>query len=265
MLGVKRRKVRRAERPQAKRRQPGLVLQVLSYPYKKLFFRMSCFIFFSFLIGTFIFIYQHIFFPITDIRVIDNGHFLDTFAVEKSISSDVRTGFFKIRLGEVRTDLLTLPWIKEAQISRAWPHTITINIEERTPIAIWEGHGFIDTSGEVFILKNTQNQLPRFHVSSETLPAVIAAYPTFNHILAPISLSVRTIQVSTYGAWTMTLSNGLVIRLGNELFNKRLQRFVKIYDTIFEAPHKRADYVDMRYSNAMAVHWREFDDGKAST
>jgi cell division protein FtsQ len=40
-----------------------------------------------------------------------------------------------------RAELERLPWVKEAQVERRFPHRVTVRIVERTPLALWQTQG----------------------------------------------------------------------------------------------------------------------------
>src|SRR3546814_20249264 len=55
-----------------------------------------------------------------------------------------------VDLEEVRLKLLRYGWIEDAHVSRRLPDTLLIQIDERTPAAIWQDNGqltLIDASG----------------------------------------------------------------------------------------------------------------------
>jgi cell division protein FtsQ len=228
-------------------------------PSLKFFFRSCLLGIFILVIYVIFFISHSVFFPITQVSIIDARHRIDPIVLEERLSQDIKTGFFKVDLKKIHEDLLSFPWVKNVKIARRWPNTLLITIEEHEPMAVWNQESLIDKEGEVFTPEKVTkfSDLPQFMGSSEALPMMVKYYSTFEKLLLPINLHMTRIVVSRYAEWSITLNDGLVIYLGNELVDKRLQRFVKIYDTIFSSSNRNAKYVDMRYSNAMVVRWRE--------
>ena len=55
-----------------------------------------------------------------------------------------------VNLEDVRAKLLRYGWIKDAHVSRRLPDTLLVDIEERTPAAVWQDNGhltLIDAGG----------------------------------------------------------------------------------------------------------------------
>jgi len=63
---------------------------------------------------------------------------------------------FWIRPDEVEARLLNEPTIKQAEVSVGLPNRLTIRIEERRPLAVWQSNGesyFVDDEGVLFRLR----------------------------------------------------------------------------------------------------------------
>lgn len=198
------------------------------------------------------------FFPITTVQVVDPYGRVDQTALQAAVDHDIQHGFFQINLSTVKNDVLTLPWVKDVEVARKWPNKIQITINERVPLAHWNQHSLVDTDGYIFTPKTSSlpNTLPNFQGSADNAQEMLINYTKFNQILASKNLQVETIKVTDRHSWLITLDNGIQIELGREEILQRLDRFVQIYDTIFASTHKKAQYVDMRYPNAMAVRWQ---------
>ena len=55
-----------------------------------------------------------------------------------SLSLELNSPIFNINLEKIKKNILSVPWIKSAKISRKLPNEIHIYIEEYEPAAIWE-------------------------------------------------------------------------------------------------------------------------------
>ncbi len=67
---------------------------------------------------------------------------------------DIEKGLPILRLDpeSVRTKLLALPWVKDAEVSRQLPDTVALHLTERQPLAVWQLKGkfsLIDGDGKV--------------------------------------------------------------------------------------------------------------------
>ena len=59
------------------------------------------------------------------------------------------------------------------------------------------------------------------------------------------------------GAWQVTLTNDIVLRLGRGAGRSKLERFVTIDPQIDVPAKKKIDYVDLRYTAGAAVGMAE--------
>ena len=192
--------------------------------------------------------------------MIDSVGNVDQTALQSVVSTDVQKGFFHLNLAGIKKDVLTLPWVKDAQVVREWPDGIQIDIIERKPIAFWDTDSLVDAQGTIFTPTNKNTlpqQLPMFSGSADALSVMLQNYSLFNQILGTKDLSVSAIHVSQRMSWSIIDNQGTEIILGRKKIQQRLHRFVQIYDTIFASTNVRAQSVDMRYPNAMAVHWQQ--------
>lgn len=68
---------------------------------------------------------------------------------------------FWIRPDEVEARLLNEPTIKQAEVSVGLPNRVTIRIEERQPLAVWQSNGesyFVDEEGVLFRLRGDASE-----------------------------------------------------------------------------------------------------------
>jgi cell division protein FtsQ len=55
----------------------------------------------------------------------------------------------------------------------------------------------------------------------------------------------------------MRLDNGLQLGLGRQHTARRLLRFVRVYPRALEPRLEAIDSIDLRYTNGLAVRWRD--------
>jgi len=80
-------------------------------------------------------------------RTVTHASVLDVFR------SDRGRSILRIPLGERRQQIESIPWVEQATVRRALPHTIQVNIVERTPIAFLRDGSdmsLIDSHGVIF-------------------------------------------------------------------------------------------------------------------
>jgi cell division protein FtsQ len=84
----------------------------------------------------------------------------------------------------------------------------------------------------------------------------------FNQMFRPFGLSVTRLSLEARGAWTLTLDNDIRVVLGREALNERLQRFLDLYKQRLAEHAAQIEQIDIRYTNGIAVRWREMPSEK---
>lgn len=77
---------------------------------------------------------------------------MDEMAVYAIALGQVDRSMMNVDLGQVREDILRLPWVQDARVSRRLPNALVVDIVERQPAAIWQNEGrlaLIDETGAV--------------------------------------------------------------------------------------------------------------------
>ncbi len=119
---------------------------------------------------------------------------MDEMAVYSIALGQVDRSMLNVDLGKVREDIMHLPWVKDARISRRLPDTLVVDIVERTPAAIWQHEGklaLIDASGVVLepVAPNAMPDLPLLvgtdaNGQAERLARLMEAAPALKPLLA---------------------------------------------------------------------------------
>jgi cell division septal protein FtsQ len=95
--------------------------------------------------------------------------------------------------------------------------------------------------------------LPLFIGPPESAKVMAIQYGYFQRSLAAIGQVPVQVQVSPRRAWQVRLDSGLVIELGRDSIESRLDRFTAVYDRTVNRLQRKLDYVDLRYPNGFAV------------
>ncbi|MPT47552.1 MAG: FtsQ-type POTRA domain-containing protein [Sphingobium sp.] len=77
---------------------------------------------------------------------------MDEGAVYAIALGQVDRSMLTIDIAKVRADIMRLPWVEDARISRRLPDTLVVDIVERKPAAVWQHEGrlyLIDADGAV--------------------------------------------------------------------------------------------------------------------
>lgn len=226
---------------------------------KRLMQGLSC-VFVFFAVGYLIFwCLDPAHFPITSVRFVGERKHISQASLREVIASEVKKGFFKLKVSTLHRQLLSLPWIKQAEIRRVWPDQLLIHFEEHRPAVRWGEVGFISITGTLFYPELSSVKLNNFPVlvGPEGKSTVVwQQYLIMKEVLAPLNLRITQLVLAPRGAWHLQLSNGMTVILGTHEVLPRLQRFIQAYKKHLSARQPEVAYVDLRYASGMAVGWK---------
>ena len=201
---------------------------------------------------------QHDFFSITMIRLFVNQQYIDTTKLKELISQKISGNFFTLSLAPIVNTLLTDDQIKAVRIRRLWPNELSIYITGYEPVAFFNKDKVITAEGHTFKTPPHLKLISAAYVQGPESQAIqiMQQLYLFNKILEPLNLKIKKF-VLDHDLYSMTLSNGLHLTLGNHDCNQRLDRFVKLYASIIGHCEDNIVSIDLRYSNGLAVKWKD--------
>jgi len=202
-------------------------------------------------------------FPLHSVRVEGELNHVTRENIAQSLHGRTGDRFFTVDLGAVRAGLETIPWVRLAEVRRAWPDSLEVYLEEHVAMARWGGAGdgrLVDTFGELF-RGASDAALPNLAGPPGTERELTRRYSQFRELLAPLELEPSAVTLSPRYAWQLRLSNGLTVQLGMESdrqpVRERLARFVAFYQQTLGRLGRRFEYVDLRYPNGFALRVRD--------
>lgn len=229
------------------------------------------------LVGVVVWVIQRPYFAIERIRIepmqADTLNYVSTASVRATIAGRVAGNFFTIDLDETRNLLETVPWVRHARIRRVWPDTLSVQLEEQQPLALWNEDQMINTWGEAFRANQGElpddARLPQFNGPDNSERLVVQRYAELARWFAPLNVSVSEITLSPRYAWSVGLSDGVSLSLGRDpaadvadphgrsgalSFAARIQRFVQAWPVLAQRLEGRAiESADLRYANGFAI------------
>ena len=167
-------------------------------------------------------------------------------------------GFFATRLDRVRQAVIALPWVATAEARKVWPDTLDLRVQERQPVAHWNGDELIGRDGRVFQPRDAAKLagLPELSGPGDREPDVLAFYQRVRVQFAAIGLKVDGVDLSGRDSWRLHLGNGAELVIGNVDPEQRLKRFLATYPRLVQdGGGKNFSHVDLRYANGFAVRW----------
>ncbi|CAM4417026.1 MAG: Cell division protein FtsQ [Legionellaceae bacterium] len=195
--------------------------------------------------------------PVRQVKVKGNYSHVDKVAIQKTIMPFLKEGFVNIDSENLKKTLQLLPWVDKVKVMRVWPDKLEIQLMEHTPIAQWNEQELLDENGTLFHLNEQSLQhLPSLMGPEGQHNVVLHNYQKLNILLAPLGLRVARLYLSARQAWNMQLSNGVTVILGKVNPERRLKRLVNVYTQVAMAKEANIEYIDIRYSNGVAVKWK---------
>jgi cell division protein FtsQ len=191
-------------------------------------------------------------FPLNSVRLSAAPQRVDTAEVMQVVRNEVRGNFFTVDIERLRQSLEKLPWVRNVSIRREFPQRLAVRLEEHQALARWNNVALVNRQGEIFAA-NIEQALPSFIGQDGAAAEVTQKYAQFSRQLAALDLQVIQLALSPRHAWQLRLSNGMVLELGREDMQQRLERFVEVYPYSLVAIQSRVKYVDLRYRNGFAV------------
>lgn len=160
--------------------------------------------------------------------------------------------FFTVDLEATRAVFEKLPWVRRANVRRAWPDRLEVALEEHVPLARWHDFALVNVQGEVFAAASPQ-PLPTFAGPEGSAAEVTRLYEESSQALGAIGRKPVEVRLSSRRAWQIKLDDGQVLELGREEVLARLTRFVSVYPQIVAQLPPSGARIDLRYPNGFAI------------
>jgi len=196
--------------------------------------------------------------PVNVVRIDGTVAHTDRGHLKTIVTRHAQAGFFAMDLGALRSDLVALPWVRDASLRRIWPDTLAVVVHEHTPAVRWNGDSLISRGGTVYTPGDAALEgLPRLTGPEGHGPAMLERMRTFAAALGPLGLGIVGLHEDARRAWRIELDNGVTVRLGRDSVDARLRRFVRVWPAVLAPRADDIAAVDLRYTNGFAVAWRD--------
>jgi cell division septal protein FtsQ len=174
-----------------------------------------------------------------------------------------------LRLKRIGEQLARNPWIETVKVRRYFPHTLTIELTEREPVAVVNmGYMYyLDKNGDVFKPLTAGDSLD-FPVltgineedmgkdSAGAKAALQEAVALIARLKGSAVFTLADVSVihydRGYGFTLFTAGGGVPVKLGNGNFAEKLARFARIYKDI-QGQLEIVDYIDLDFSDKIIV------------
>lgn len=161
-------------------------------------------------------------------------------------------------LSTIKAVAVSPEWIEGADVRKVWPNTLQILVREYKPLAYWRDGQLIST-GAVIISPHPVPDLPlpKLYGPEDSSDIVLEQFGLISQMLSSTSLRIEKLKLELRGAWDITFSNGISVKLGREDILERLQRFIAVYKSDLSGKIDQISSVDARYPHGVAVAWKK--------
>lgn len=191
-------------------------------------------------------------FPLREVKVNGELQHVTREQVQFIVTRALKGNFFTLDLNKTRRTFEKLPWVRNVNVRRRWPDRLEVTLEEHQALARWGSTALVNSHGELFEAASDQT-LPVFSGPADGVVEVTSQYQVFRQQLAAIGRQPVAVSLSPRRAWQVKLDDGLVVELGREQVEARLEKFVRVYDRTLGRLKQPVNYVDLRYPNGFAV------------
>jgi cell division protein FtsQ len=175
------------------------------------------------------------------------------------IKQEDRLNFFTVEIAQIQKELEMMPWVYSVSIRKRWPETLKIHVVEQSIVAIWNDIALLNRFGEVVNVApdSAVEKYVALYGSDEQAFEVLNTYMKLHQLLKVNKFSIVSLSSDQRQSTSLTLNNGIILRLGKEQKLDRIQRFLTVYPLMGKKYNvNKIDYIDLRYDTGFAVGWK---------
>lgn len=200
-------------------------------------------------------------FPLREVKVSGELHHVTREQLKLIVGRHLQGNFFTLDLEKTRDAFQKLPWVRNVSIRRRWPDRLEVAVEEHRELARWGNIALVNTYGELFHAASDKD-LPVFYGPGDGVKEVAENFKVYGELLQPTGLKVSQVALTPRRAWQIGTDSGMVIELGREKVQERLQKFVRVYGQTLGTLSAQVRYADLRYPNGFAVRRPQGQQGQ---
>lgn len=197
--------------------------------------------------------------PISRVRVQGSFNHLDENSLYAVINKVVNGGYFNVDVDELQRKVESLPWVKQASVRRLWPDTLVVYVVEHQAFAYWGNKSLISNDGVIFTPTEMSTAFSIPHMTGEESLRIrmLDEYRELQGYSQQMGMNITHFEMNDRHSVSLVLSSGIKISVGELNTIARYQRFLRVYDKLLRQRAVDIVNVDLRYSNGMAIRWRE--------
>ncbi|MCO4321466.1 cell division protein FtsQ/DivIB [Aliidiomarina quisquiliarum] len=202
--------------------------------------------------------------PITGVIIQGERTYTSNADVVRVLTAAETGSFFAADADVLRRRIEALPWVYSASVRKEWPANLRVFIVEQQPIAVWNGHELLNSSGELFAADPSvvAGTIPELVGPEGDVAEVFYQYQRIQALLAHSNHHIQRFAMSERFSVRLWLESGIELRLGREARLERVQRFMELLPIIQGESEKEIAYIDLRYDTGVAVGWHDIQPGE---
>ncbi|MDO6460332.1 FtsQ-type POTRA domain-containing protein [Granulosicoccaceae sp. 1_MG-2023] len=216
--------------------------------------------------GAFFYLNDAVRFPVARVEVGGKVVFTDKTQLMQIVRKHTQRGFFGLDIEQIRTEVVSLPWVRESYVRRVLPDRLHIDVVERKPALQWNDNGLVDEGGTVFYPPQLQNDaaesalwrgrfagLPHLSGADERSDRLLETFRHYQSMLGEATPALLGLFEDGRQSQTLYLDGNVVVRLGNRYQEDRVARFRELFSGYVKDGNRSDIRFDMRYTNGFAV------------
>lgn len=198
------------------------------------------------------------FFPINVLKIKAPYHYFPREKIQELISPYMNQSFLTLSEEKLQENFKKNAWVEKVDVKKIWPDQVIVQIIERFPVAIWDNM-VISDKGDLFKPDKIDffSEMPHFQGPEHQQKEVLHIFKKLSKLLIAHDLVIKELRLRDNQSWELTLSNGVIIRLGKQDVEARLRRFCHVYPKWFATSFERVSSIDLRYPHGIAVSWKK--------
>jgi cell division protein FtsQ len=203
------------------------------------------------------------YFQIRAISVQGELHRNNLTTLRANVAPRLAGNFFSLDLQRAREAFESVPWVRQAVVTRWWPNRIVVRLIEQQPVALWDNEGrqdrLVNQQGEVFeanVGDVEDDSLPTLGGPEGTSAQVLQMVHRLQPVFARMDAAVDSLKLSSRGSWRATLDTGAVIEIGrgsDDEVAERADRFVRTVAQVSGKFDRPVQYADLRHPDGYAL------------
>ena len=189
----------------------------------------------------------------------DNTHVPFNQVRDVLIRQEDRLNFFTVEIAQIQKELEEMPWVYSVSIRKRWPETLKIHIVEQSIVAIWNDRALLNRFGEIVEAppSSAKEEYVALYGIDELANDVLKTYIELNQLLKVSQFRIASLSSDQRQSTSLTLKNGMMLRLGKEQKLDRIQLFLTVFPLIKKKYNvNMIDYIDLRYDTGFSIGWK---------